>query len=73
MLIVTKLPITPALTLTELERGIVESVNEFLLIESVPGDHPPLPLNVADKPNDFLPSLSCLIDTVLSISIIELF
>ena len=58
MLIVTKLPMSPALTLTELERGIVESVNEFLLIESVPGDHPPPPLNAADSPNVFLPSFS---------------
>ena len=73
MLIVTDPPITPAPTLTELERGIVESVNELLLIVNVPGDHPPPPLNVADKLNVFLPSLSCLIVTVLSISIIELF
>ncbi len=73
MLIVIALPIVPAPALTELERGIVESVNEFLLIVNVPGDHPPPPLNVADKANDFLPSLSCLMVTVLSISIIELF
>ncbi len=53
------LPIVPVPKEIELERGIVVRVNEFPPIERVPGDHPPLPLNLADNPNDLVPSALC--------------
>ena len=59
MLIVTGLPIAPEPTLTELDLGIVVSVNELPLILKVLGDQPPLPLKLADTPKDLLPSALC--------------
>ena len=41
ILIVTALPIVPAPTLAELERGIVVRVNELPPIERVPGEFYP--------------------------------
>ena len=67
---VNVLPITPAPTLAELERGMDVKEKEFPLILRTPGDHPPLPLNDADNPNDLDPSALCPTVTVRSISII---
>ena len=62
--------VTNALTLAELDRGIVVRVNELPLIFRDPGDHPPLPLNDAVNPNDLDPSALCPTVIVRSISII---
>ncbi|AZF90414.1 hypothetical protein PQE94_gp21 [Streptococcus phage CHPC640] len=58
MLIVTELPIVPASTLTELNRGMSVNVNELPLIVNVRGLQPPEPLNCAEKEKVFLPSES---------------
>ena len=70
MLIVTALPMTPVLTLTELDLGIVVKVNELPSIFSSPGDHPPLPEKLADKLNVLVPSALWPTVTVRSISMI---
>ena len=70
MLIVIVFPITPGLTLTELERGIVVKVNELPPIFRAPGDHPPLPEKLADKLNVLVPSALWPTVTVRSISMI---